>query len=190
MNLQSAKEAISPVTYLAATWPGRLRGSRQPRAHHRLQSRVHARFPCLARGNRPLVYYIPSCRVLQPRWKRRNSKQQARLFHYLTGQLLTAALVLPEPFGPWPRLPRGQSQKIPRRGCRGRSRQSPRPPGASVAPSAPGMSLPERAPAVPSPVCHLAQSPSLGTALPGSAPRQPRSATRRGPISPAGSREI
>lgn len=84
--------------------------------------------------------------------------------------------------GPWPRLPRGQSPKIPRRGCRGRSTQSPRPPGASTALSALG--------------CHRqsglllapAQSPSLGTALP--APQQPRSATRQGPISPTGSREI
>lgn len=108
INLQSAKEAISPVTYLTATWPGCLRGSRQPRAHHRLQSRVHARLPCLACGNRPLVYDIPSCRVLRPRWKRKNSKQQARLFHYLTGQLLTAVLVPPEPWG------RGRSSHVGR----------------------------------------------------------------------------
>lgn len=131
INLQSAEEAISPVTYLAATWPGCLRGSRQPRAHHRLQSRVHARLPCLACGNRPLVYDIPSCRVLRPRWKRKNSKQQARLFHYLTGQLLTAAPVPPEPWGRGRSSHVGRAQKFHAGAAEAAA-------GASTAPSALG----------------------------------------------------
>lgn len=76
-----------------------LRAGGRLRTHRRLCGCIHTRPHCLTCGDRPLVYCIPWRRALQPQRKRKKSKQQAQLFNYLTGQLLTTALFLPEPLG-------------------------------------------------------------------------------------------
>ena len=78
-----------------ATRPGCLGGSGQLHAHQSCTSDSQTQTLCLSGGNCPLVPHIPPCAALQWRWKRKKSKQRARLFHYLTSQLLTTVLLLP-----------------------------------------------------------------------------------------------
>lgn len=130
---------ISPTSPGPAARPGCLGGSGQLHAQHGQQSCTtdfHRQLLCLSGGKCPLVYYIPLRTALQWQWKRKKSKQQARLFHYLTSQLLTMVLFLPSRWAAattpvWAQLK--NSMKMPPRPQRGEQAR-PSPPGTRRTP--------------------------------------------------------
>lgn len=108
------------------------RRARAPKLHEWLSQAA----PPSHAGGCPLVHAIPPCAVLQWQWKRKKSKQQARLFHYLTSQSLTMALFLPSCWAAattpaWAQL-KNSTKMMPR--PQRREQERPSPPGTNAPP--------------------------------------------------------